>query len=148
MPASGVSDNIYYLGRPSVLRLLRTLRLPLFLSESGLTLGPQLLISHSPFFELGLALSLATGEPDKSEHHQDRPGYDQGRGREGIEGVSDHITWAGGGPAIRASHQRERLFQRGAPFGSGHRAQVRAEALVPLLSIVRRAALIDLATGA
>ena len=91
MPAGGVSDNIY-LGRPSVLRLHRTLRLPLFLSEFGLTLGPQLLISHSPFSELGLsALSSAMGEPDKSEHHQDRSGYDQqGRGREGIEGVSDH----------------------------------------------------------
>ena len=49
---------------------------------------------------------------------------------------------------IRASHLHAKRFQRGAPFGSWHRAQVRAEALVPLLSIVRRAVLIDLATGA
>jgi hypothetical protein len=56
---------------PSLLRLLRKLRLPigsLRLSEFG-QVGPPLLIPIRHFFKLGLSvLSLAKCEPDKSEH--------------------------------------------------------------------------------
>ena len=49
--------------------------------------------------------------------------------------------------ATRAIHSHARRFQPDAPFVSWHRAQVRAGALVPFLSIVRHVAPSDLVTA-
>jgi hypothetical protein len=49
--------------------------------------------------------------------------------------------------ATRAIHPHARRFQPDAPYVSWHRAQVRARARVPLLSIVRRVAPSELLTA-